>query len=165
MLLRGAGNGADDGPFAVVDPEQALSQIIPRAKIAVYRPDDDGYCLRVVAARQPQGRHAYTIRYEDGGTEVVDLAAYRFRPPAAAVPAAMGPVSRQRWRSSASGAIPVLTRRISTILRKDLGKRGGVTFHTLLRTTGIGRTVIGKAVLTPAAQKFNDARGKNCSAV
>ena len=131
----------------------------------MFQPDDDGYCLRIAAARQPQGRHAYTIRYEDGGTEAVDLAAERFCPPAAAVPAAMGPVSRQRWRSSASGAIPVLTRRISTILREDLGKRGGVTFHTLLRTTGIGRTVIGKAVLTPAAQKFNDARGKNCSAV
>ena len=103
MLLRGAGNGADDGPFAVVNPEQALSQIIPRAKIAVYRTDDDGYCLRVVAARQPQGRHAYRIRYESGETEVTS--------------------PRRYWRSSSSGAIQV-PRRISTILRQDLGKHG-----------------------------------------
>ena len=102
-LVCGAGNGADYGPFAAADPEQALSQITPGAKIAVYRPDDDGYCLRVVAARQPQGRHAYRIRYEDRETEAT--------------------WQRRYWRNSSSKAIPV-TRRISTILRQDLGKHG-----------------------------------------
>lgn len=145
--VSGTGTGRSTGPSAVADPdERTLSQITLGAKIAVYWPDDDQYYPGIVAARDPtRGRHVYTIRYDDGELETVDLAAERFRLPEgdgpAAVAAAVGRVKAtldELRRRSADD--PGAARRIATILREDLGKRGDVTFHTLLKT-GIGRTV------------------------
>ena len=58
-----------------------LSKITVGTKLSVYWPDDNAYypCETKDHCPTPASDHVYTLRYEDGETETVDLATEKFR--------------------------------------------------------------------------------------
>mmetsp|Transcript_16905 Transcript_16905/g.36475 ORF Transcript_16905/g.36475 Transcript_16905/m.36475 type:complete len:705 (+) Transcript_16905:176-2290(+) len=75
---------AEDG-YASGDATQLISKITVGTKLAVYWQDDDAYYPGVVAAHRPYdsddrlGHDVYTIEYDDGEVEMLELATERFR--------------------------------------------------------------------------------------